>query len=74
MKYEPKYSPFRNFKYTSKAQLGKHLDLIKLNPSNQKKPYYCTLCGKAFLTSLGAHNHLDFVHTQEVFEILKESK
>lgn len=74
MKYNPKYSPFRNFNYTSKKQLGKHLGLVKLNPDNQKTPYYCTLCEKTFLTSLGASCHVDFIHTEEVLKILQESQ
>ena len=72
MKYEPDFNPLKNFKYTSKKQLGKHLDLVKLRPG-EKKPYYCTLCGRIFLTLLGANNHVDFIHTEEVLEILKES-
>jgi hypothetical protein len=70
MKYEPEYNPFKDFKYASKEQLGKHLDLVKLRP-REKKPYYCTLCSKIFLTLLGASNHVDFVHTEEVLKILK---
>lgn len=63
MKYSPGFNSFRNFKYTSKEQLGKHLDLVKLYPS-EKKPYRCTLCDKAFSTSLGASNHVDFIHNE----------
>lgn len=70
MKYEPQWNPFKDFKYTSQEQLGRHLDLVGLNPDNQNKPYYCTLCKKTFLTLLGASNHVNFIHTKEVFKIL----
>jgi len=73
MKYSPCFNPFRNFKYTSKKQLAKHLDLVGLYPG-ERKPYYCTLCDKTFSTQLGASNHVNFIHTREVFEILNEGE
>ena len=72
MKYEPKFNPLKNLNYKSKNQLQKHLDFVKLNPGDKDRPHYCTVCGKRFLTSLGASNHVDFVHTAEVLKALKE--
>lgn len=72
MKYAPRWNPLRNIIYKTKAQLGRHLGFVSLDPSNQEKPYGCTLCKRRFLTSLGASNHVDFVHTATVLAALKE--
>jgi len=72
MKYAPRHNPLRNFNYKSKAQLGRHLDFVKLDPDDKTKPYGCTVCKKRFLTELGAQNHVDFVHTDVVLAALKE--
>lgn len=71
MKYSPDFNPLKNFNYTSKEQLGRHLDFVKLNLDNKDKPYYCTICKKKFLTELGASNHVDFVHTELVLKTLR---
>ena len=72
MKYAPRHNPLQNLNYKSKAQLGRHLAFVKLNPDDRKKPYYCTVCKKRFLTSLGASNHVDFIHTDLVLKALRE--
>lgn len=69
MKYNPEFSPMKNFEFESKEQLDKYCKLIKYNPDKDK--YICTLCGKEFTTSLGANNHRDFEHTQKIREILR---
>lgn len=70
MKYSPSFNPFKNFMYSSQKQLGRHLDLVKLYPG-ENKPYHCTLCDKVFSTPLGASNHVDFIHEKEVLKVLK---
>lgn len=74
MKYAPRHNPFRNINYKSKKQLQIHLDFVKLNPDDKEKPYYCAVCNKRFLTELGASNHVDFVHTELVFNALMGTK
>ena len=73
MKYAPRHNPFKNFNYKSKAQLGRHLDFVTLDPDNKTKPYGCTACKKRFLTSRGASNHVDVVHTEVVLAALREA-
>lgn len=73
MKYAPRWNPLRNFDYKSKAQLGRHLDFVTLNPDDKEKPYGCKVCKKRFLTELGASNHVDFVHTEVVLAALREA-
>jgi len=70
MRYHPDDSPFKNYNFKSKRQLGKYLSLVKLDLSIKEKPYVCTICGLRFLTELGALNHVDFKHTEEVRRIL----
>ena len=72
MKYAPRHNPLKNLNYKSKKQLGIHLAFTALDLSNREKPHRCTICKKRFLTELGAHNHVDFVHTELVLKALRE--
>lgn len=72
MKYAPRHNPLGNLNYKSMKQLDVHLGFTILDLSNRKKPYRCTVCKKRFLTSLGASNHVDFVHTELVLKALRE--
>jgi len=74
MKYAPRNNPLRNLNYKSKAQLGRHLSFVHLYPGDKLKPYGCTLCKLRFLTLLGASNHVDFEHMEEVLKALREVK
>jgi hypothetical protein len=74
MKYAPRHNPLRGLNYKSKAQLGRHLSFVHLYPGDKLKPYGCMLCKLRFRTVLGASNHVDFEHTEEVWAALKEVK